>query len=129
MEQKNITAAQILRAAKLSDEQTRADWRGLHITVRRFLPLDAIQPMVEEIIELCAAGGEHVFKPELLEFSFRIHVLIYYTNIELPKDLRNQYQLAMGTDLYLTIASYICEDQLEDLRLCVERCCSAIMAG
>lgn len=129
MEQKSITAAQILRAAKLKEEQARIEWRGLHITVKHFLPLEAIQPMLAGILELCAAGEEHMFKPELLEFSIRAHVLLWYTNIELPKDLPQQYQLVMWTDLYHTVAEYVCDDQLADLRRCAELCCEAIMAG
>lgn len=102
MEIKKITAAQILEANTSDDkerpEQYYIQYKNIPIAVKGSFTLHDILKIADNVADFCFLDdGEYI--PELKEFFLRRELLETATNIELPKDVDECYELIMNSDL------------------------------
>ena len=102
MEVKKITAAQIIEANASDDkerpEQYYIQYKSIPIAVKGSFTLHDILKIADNVADFCFLDdGEYI--PELKEFFLRRELLETATNIELPKDVEECYELIMNSDL------------------------------
>lgn len=102
MELKKVTAAQIIEANTADDEerpeQYYIQYKGIPVTVKGGLTLHDILKIADNVADFCFLDdGEYI--PELKEFFLRRELLETATNVELPEDIAECYELIMNSDL------------------------------
>lgn len=102
METKKITAAQLADAAAVEDGK-RPDcyyvqYKGIPITIKGGFTVEDVLMIAGNVADYCFLdGGEYI--PELKEFFIRRELIDAATNIELPEDLSECYELIMNAGL------------------------------
>lgn len=102
MELKKVTAAQIIEANTADDEerpeQYYIQYKGIPVTIKGGLTLHDILKIADNVVDFCFLDdGEYI--PELKEFFLRRELLETATNVELPEDIEECYELIMNSDL------------------------------
>lgn len=102
METKKITAAQLMDAAVAEDgerpEYYYVQYKGVPITIKGGFTLEDALMIARDVADFCFLdGGEYI--PELKRFFLRRELIDAVTNIELPDDLSECYELIMNTSL------------------------------
>lgn len=90
-------------------------WHGIKIAVRPVLKFAETAEFVQDVMG-AVLREDGTFRPELIDFAFRMCTVFRYTNASLPENLEDQYLALYATDLYDTIKENICSDQLESIR-------------
>ena len=88
--------------------------------INKFIPLDKTLEFVNGVVETCF-DIEDEFRAELLDFAFKYYVLIYYTDMELPKEIESSYELVYVTDIVDFVTSKVCKEQLDMLRSAIDK--------
>lgn len=102
MEIKKITAAQIIEA-NTSDGEERPEryyvqYKDIPVTIKGGFALLDILKIADTVADFCFLDdGEYI--PELREFFLRRELLETATNIELPEDIAECYELVMNSGL------------------------------
>ncbi len=102
METKKITATQLMEAAIVEDgerpEYYYVQYKGIPITIKGGFTLEDALMIAGDVADFCfLEGGEYI--PELKRFFLRRELIDAVTNIELPDELSECYELIMNTSL------------------------------
>lgn len=74
---------------------------GIQFHVRNTLTLSEIKAMTDFVVETCMVNG--VYEPSVFDFAWRIAVLRFFTDLELPREQKDLEKLAFVLDKF-----YIC---------------------
>ena len=97
-------------------------WRNLTISVRPLLTFRETSHFVNTVMDACFDKEHGVAVPEAMDFAVRANTVLRYTNLELPKDLEEQYAILYGTDIYDTVRQHIQTAQLDSVIGAIELC-------
>lgn len=102
------------------------DFHGVKITVLRRIPYTKLCSLVDAVVKSCfdAESGEYI--PEVRDFATRLAVASAYTNLELPDNLEEQYDMMYATDLMDQVHAAIDHNQLSTLRGSIQKRCEII---
>lgn len=78
-------------------EDRKVEWGGLEITVHPTLSLRDMMQFVKEVTQGCFVGDENEFHPEVRTFLNGAALLTYYTNISLPSNTLNAYEIVCNS--------------------------------
>jgi len=115
-----VTLAALKKAIKEnSPESTHTvNWNGLEITVKNMLTVNELIELVNDVVGSCfLEDGTYV--PELVKFLVREGVISHYTNLTMPKDIAESYEICMNNSLYECITKDIIKD-VWDIEYAVE---------
>lgn len=104
----------IKSAKKASNNTTIIKWNKIPITVKRTLPLDEAAAFVASIVDACFDGTDG-YAAENEYPAIRSAVIALYTNLELPANQFDQYELVYTEDLFNAVLNKININQLDDL--------------
>lgn len=112
----------VIRAAKKDNEKESVviKWNKIPITIKRTLSLDEAAAFVMSVVNACFDGTDG-YAAENEHPAVRSAVLALYTNIELPTDQFQQYDLIYTEDLYEMVLGKINLQQLNELVDAAER--------
>lgn len=96
-------------------------FKDVVVQVRHTLSLEEALGFVHDIVTICADDETAEYSPELFSFAVRLYVLMYYTNIDLTKDVKKAYRILYGTNIYQQIYSCVDYEQCSDLVLSAEQ--------
>ena len=88
---------------------------GVIITVKRTLPLEDAVKLIEYVANSVVDGDSGEYSPEIFEFAFRSGVIKYFTDIELPDEIGEQYMFLFDTDVYSLVTEVINHEQFESI--------------
>lgn len=94
---------------------------GKEVLVKPYLGLAETIGFVDSVASTVVDSDTGDYRPELFEFAFSAMLLMYYTNIELPEDSNEQFNLVCHTDICFEIKKVIGAEQLDSLYAAVER--------
>ena len=106
-------------AEKTYESIEEVDSDGLIFNVKKHLGLGEMAQFVNEVVNACFNEND-VFMPEARDFAIRSCVFEYYTNIELPDDMNERYDLLYS----LQTAYFDILDTIEKTQL-IEMCKAA----
>lgn len=113
METKKITAQQLIDANVADDgkspETYYIQYKGIPIAIKGGLSLLDILKIADNVASFCFMDdGEYI--PELKDFFFKRELIETATNIELPEDVAECYDLIMNSDLGKWVDYTFCEN-------------------
>ena len=85
------------------NEFEELEWRGLKIRVRHMLDLAGVIKFVSYVTESCFDSETGEYLPEIRDFAERSALIQLYTNIDLPEETSEQYELLYSNDLIESI--------------------------
>lgn len=106
--------------ASVDTDFSEYDWNGLNIKIRPLISLDESADLVNSVMRMCVDPTSKLFMPEMLDFLFKINVLLFYTDISLPKNLKKQHTLIYGTSIYEDVLEVISDKQITAMEKCIE---------
>ena len=104
----------------VSDSVVVVPWRGKTLHVRPLIEPEETMEIVNDVMSACYNEKDDAVVPEMRDFAFRACVITRYSDVFLPKDLREQYKIVYLTDLYDTIEKRVSKAQIETMRSTVE---------
>lgn len=109
---KPIQPEEILKATRtFHGKDYRVQWRGMNLVVKKLLSMDEMAVMFSDIMNECTIGINEVAYI-LLDYSFRKHVILYYSNAILPDNPDDINYIIYETDLFDTVCSHANSDQV-----------------
>lgn len=95
-------------------------WHDIDIIVKRRISIEDMSAFVSQVAEACFdEGGD--YHPEFRELLFKSGVLTFFTNINLPENSADQFDLIYSDDLYSEIERGIDEELLYDIDVAVNK--------
>lgn len=95
-------------------------WNGLDINVQHTLSFKDMLTFVNNVFQLCFDGETGEFMPELKDFAIKSYILEMYTDIELPDNVQEKYDLIYCSDVLECILPYVHSAQLSEMIHSVE---------
>ena len=90
----NITIEAINNVlVKESSEETKLDFYGNELIIKHQLTFEETVSFVNEVVEACFTSEENEYIGEVKDFLFKANTIAYYTNIDLPSDIPERYEM------------------------------------
>jgi len=89
--------------------------------VKSSLGLTNTVGFIDSVASTVIDGETGEYRPELFDFAFDAMVLMYFTNIALPEDAGEQFELVCHTDLCFEVKRNLDTEQLDGLHAAAER--------
>ena len=105
------------------------EWDGLSINVRPLISLEESIELVDTVIQSCINPKSHMFMPELIDLLFRVSVIRFYTDLDLPDTLQNQHLLVYGTSIYDDVLEVVQIGQIESMQKCLQLFAMHMLGG
>lgn len=117
MAENGITARDLMDAAEKSrqdePEEKTTEWRGLTLTVKRFLPFREVMALVHEGASACFTEDSGEYIPEAGPLAAGCGVLEHYAGLTLPEDISEKYALVCGTDILDAVTECVDKEQFD----------------
>ena len=80
---------------------------GVDIVVQKTISLQEMMQFVVDVVASCVDEAAGTYRPEVLPFAIKAHVLESYTNLSLPTDAKKQYDLVYNTKVVEQVVEQI----------------------
>lgn len=81
-------------------------WHGLEISIKRRLSLSDMMRFVDYVVKSCF-NDEAVYLPEVKDFAIGCSIIEQYTNIDLPENVEDKYEVINGSDIISLVLEYV----------------------
>lgn len=109
-----IPPSEVTRVTKtFHGKDYKVQWRGLPIVVKKLLSPAETMSICSDINNFCTYGDDNDIAYSLLDLSFRINTIKYFTNIDLPTGIDEINFILYETDLFDTVTSHVNKDQIK----------------
>lgn len=71
----------------------------IDIEVKYHLTFDEMVDFVDNVVDSCFQDNGETYIPEFKDYMIREQIIFWYTNIELPENIRDRYNFLYGSDL------------------------------
>lgn len=99
---------------------TEIEFHGVKFRVRNKISLEEMIAFVDGVASSCHDTGFE-YMPELFEYTFRLMVVRYYTDLPVPQDSSPSYAMMFIEGLFEAILEHVSEDQIKDIRNSIHR--------
>lgn len=106
--------------ANIDTGYSEYEWDGLSICVRPLISIEESIELVDTVMQSCINPKGNVFMPELMDLMFRVNVICFYTDVEIPETLQDQCVLVYGTNLYDDVIAVVSDGQITSMQKCLE---------
>jgi len=104
----------------IPEDVTSIDICGKEVLVKSCLGLTETIGFVDSVASTVVDAETGDYHPELFDFAFGAMLLMYYTNIALPEDSGEQFELVCHTDLCFEVRKHLDNEELDSLRAAAE---------
>ena len=91
------------------------EWYGNKIKIRPFITMSEMFDIVDTVTKVCISADNMGYAPEIKNFMLFTMIIKYYTNITLPEDVNEIYNIFVGTNLNEFVISKINANQYADI--------------
>ena len=99
----------------LAEDITAIDVHGKEVQVKADIGLTETIGFVDSVASTVFDEDTGEYRPELFDFAFGAMLLMYFTNIALPEDAEQQFELICHTDLCFEVKKNIDNERLDQL--------------
>lgn len=118
---KKISATAFTKATNDNYSPTiTVEWNGLNIVIKRNLNISEMAAFVDGVVTACFSDKNDGFTPEFKEFVIDAIMVELYTNIDMPGDLSDRYDVIYRSGITQLIMENIDTWQYEDIRSAIE---------
>lgn len=95
-------------------------WAGLEIEVKRFLTMEEMFDFTNTVFETCFRQDDSSYRPEVKDFIVRSCILDFYTNVEVPDDLKDRYDMVYRYGVIPEAMKYIDQTQFNAIMAAID---------
>ena len=95
------------------------NFNGLEISIKQYIPIAEKLTLIKSIFEsaIDRENGLHILNGNSLDIAFRVLLVEKYTNLTLPKNIIESYDILVSSGLYDTIYENIPVTELSDINM------------
>lgn len=97
-------------------EYISVDWHGHELIVRNYISYDEMVSFVNAVVSACFNEETGEYEPQNRDFMYKYGEIIFYTNVELPKDTSEAYDVVYALDLNEVIEEHVNIRQIADIQ-------------
>lgn len=114
MAENNMISADKFKESVMSNTEgtTNFEWNGLTIEVKPVLSLHEMMAFMNYVIKLCFDEETGEYMPEIRDFAIASAAVSFYTNISLPDDTAERYELLYRSGIASEVYKHVCEKQI-----------------
>lgn len=103
-----VKVSELKKLNKSIDNTIQVEYNGLNIEVKKYLPFQEKLNLATSIYKMSLNDAEFVLIDKNAREIAKVYLITqYYTNISLPKDILEAYDLLMSTGVYEVIVKQI----------------------
>ena len=102
------------------DNVSKLVWEGVEIKVKRFLTMKEMFEFTNSVVDACFRKDDGSYRPEVKDFMVRSCILDIYTNIEIPENLENRYDMVYRFGVISEIMRYIDQAQFNAIMSAID---------
>lgn len=87
-------------------------WNGIEIKIKHSLNIYEMKVLFDQIVERCFSTADGEYQPEYQDFAERAAIVAMYSDINMPAEVYDQYDLVFKTDIYRFVTDRIDSEQL-----------------
>ena len=106
--------------APVDVESTTIKFNGEDIIIKSTIDFGNMLRVVSEVFD-GSFDEDGVYSPELTDFYIRKEIIESYSNVELPINPVDTYNIVYNTELYRSMLGYINQDQIADIFKSIDR--------
>lgn len=95
-------------------------WAGLEVEVKRFLTMEETFDFTNTVFETCFRQSDSSYRPEVKDFIVRSCILDFYTNVEVPDDLKDRYDMVYRYGVIPEVMKYIDQTQFNAIMAAID---------
>ena len=114
-----IPSDKIQMVADEFDKAVVVDWHDYKLLVRKTITQYEMTSFVDAVVKSCF-DDDGTYMPENRDFMYRYCQILFYTNIDLPRDSEEAYELVYLLDLNNIINANAERYQLADIQSAIE---------
>lgn len=105
---------------KIADENYKTysvlNWRGHDLVVRKIISYDEMSAFVNAVVSSCFNTETGEYEPQNRDFMYKYGEILFYTNVQLPSETAEAYDLVYAMDLNDFVERHINPHQLADIQ-------------
>lgn len=107
-----------LNRNKKEDVKT-VDFNGLQLEIKQYLTISEKLTLIKSIFEsaIDRDNGLHILNGNSLDIAYRVLLVQTYTNLTLPKNIVESYDMLVSSGLYDTIYNNIPDNEILDIQM------------
>lgn len=114
MAKKKGTNVNILHNVNASVEKfVCVDWHGNKVTIKKYIGIDDMVAFVASVVDYCFSDLDGAYSPEFKDFAINVNIIRHYTDLELPGDVHELYEIIYSTDIIDVVSGIANRDQLD----------------
>lgn len=98
-----------------SKDPVKVMWHDIEVEIKPMLSYTNVLLFIDGVVSSCFLDEDNTYVPEVKDFAINSFIISYYTNIELPEDVAEQYDYVMRSDIYGVIFDTIDGIQFEQI--------------
>lgn len=107
------TIEKIIKENFASDTKT-FDWYGVEIEYKDNISMEYMITLIDEVANGCFdKDGNYI--PAFKDFLIRTFTMQMYSNVRMPQDIKKQYDILFGSDLYDVLVQHIDQNQYSSI--------------
>lgn len=115
-----IPSDKIQMVADEFDKAVVVDWHDYKLLVRKTITQYEMTSFVDAVVKSCFDDETGTYMPENRDFMYRYCQILFYTNIDLPRESEDAYELVYLLDLNNIINTNAERYQLADIQSAIE---------
>lgn len=97
------------------------NWRGIPIQITKHLSLEGMLSFVENVVSNCFAYDTGAYIPEARDFITRCAILESYTNLTLPDDINEKYDVVYSSNIVSFVLQQIDQGEFNSICTAIEK--------
>lgn len=120
---KKPTLKKLEKLAKVFKNTKTFDYEDFTLEVKQYLPIEEKKALVADVALRCIAedNGLQIIYTYISHIVKSTSIIRYYTNIELPKDNFEAYNLLNKLDIYKQALSMIPQSELDEINMMIDK--------
>ncbi len=82
-------------------------WNGIPVKIKKHLSLADTMSFTAAVVDMCFNEDTGEYRPEIKDFLIRSAIVEYYTNLTLPSDIKERYEMVHSCDIVSFVFSKI----------------------
>jgi hypothetical protein len=99
-----------------SEKYSAIKWHGMDLIIRHVISYDEMSAFVKAVVDACFNEETGEYEPQNRDFMYKYGEILFYTNVELPKETTEAYDVVYALDLNDYIGRHADQHQLADIQ-------------
>lgn len=111
-----VSVDKVIEIANSRGKYTKLNWREQEILIRRTISYDEMSVFVKTVVNACFDEETGAYEPQNRDFMYKYGEILFFTNVELPKETGEAYDIVYALNLNDIIEEHADIHQIADIQ-------------